>query len=94
MIYIYAYILNLIYSSQKNKEFLTITIHGMKADSSLNAYVTFLLEKMMQQYSGIINQLSEITDQWIANNFREAFKKLSTKMGYKGLACRTTPRYF
>lgn len=66
----------------------------MKADSSLNAYVTFLLEKMMQQYSGIINQLSEITDQWIANNFREAFKKLSTRTDYKGLACRTTPRYF
>lgn len=86
VIYIYAYILNLIYSSQKNKEFLTITIHGMKADSSLNAYVTFLLEKMMQQYSGIINQLSEITDQWIANNFREAFKKIIHQNGLQGLS--------
>jgi hypothetical protein len=77
VIFIYAYILNLIRcSNTQTKNEISIGFEGVQPNSKISKYVDGLLNDLVRVYSGVIAQIEDITNEFITNRFREAYSMM------------------
>ena len=77
VLFVYAYILNLIRSSNapggaagRGK----LGFDGVRPGSKISKYAQAILTTVLKKYSGLIAQIEDITSEFIANRFREAYR--------------------
>jgi hypothetical protein len=74
VLFVFAYILNLIESSQKLPARDEIGFEGVKPRAKISAFADVILTHIMTSRSGVISRISDITSDFITARFKEAFR--------------------
>lgn len=81
VLFVYAYILNLINSSQELSPDRRLGFEGVRPGAKMSAYAKTILETILAKYAGIISRIEDITPEFIADRFREAFRRFVGDVG-------------
>lgn len=83
IIYVYAYILNLIRSSHETSKDINnqIGFEGVTPNSKMSRYAKVILSTITNNYSGLISRIEDITTDFIADRFREAYRSVIGENG-------------
>jgi hypothetical protein len=75
VLYIYAYILNLIQSSESsNKKGAEVGFEGVRPGAKISTYADRVLTVITDTHKGLLSQIEDITTEFIAARFKEAFR--------------------
>ena len=75
VLYIYAYILNLIQSSESsNKKGAEVGFEGVRPGAKISTYADRILTVITDTHKGLLSQIEDITTEFIAARFKEAFR--------------------
>jgi len=82
-LFVYAYVLNLIRSSHDASKPASqrLGFEGVRPNAKTSAYAEKILLTVLKKHSGLISQIEDITPEFIADRFREAYRLL---VGEKG----------
>lgn len=86
ILFVYAYVLNLIQSSHRKYEDANrrIGFEGVRlvtGGSKMSDYADAILTTIRKKYGGIIAQIEDITNEFIAERFREAYRMVIASQG-------------
>ena len=86
-LFVYAYILNLIRSSYdaSKAENRRLGFEGVSPNAKISSYVEKILSTVLTRYSGLISQIEDITPEFIAERFREAYRVIVGEKGHQEL---------
>jgi hypothetical protein len=75
-LFVYAYILNLIRSSHEasKEESRRLGFEGVRPGSKMSKYAEAILSAVLKKYAGLISRIEDITPEFIADRFREAYR--------------------
>lgn len=80
ILYVYAYILNLIASSLTNVK-TSIGFNGVSQNAKVSTYAEHILDHIVNTKKGIISQMQDITAEYIAGKFKEVYRHINGETG-------------
>nr|BCY04549.1 hypothetical protein [Abalone asfa-like virus] len=83
ILFIYAYILNLIRSSNEGK--MKVTLEGVPFGEKISTYVSVIIKLIKKNYFRLIVAQDNMTDEFLINRFREAYKMIIVNNGQQEL---------
>lgn len=88
-LFVYAYILNLIRSSHAAPKEASrrLGFEGVNSGARMSQYAEAILSAVIKKYAGLISRIEDITPEFIADRFREAYRLV---VGEKGAQVLTT----
>ena len=83
VLFVYAYVLNLIRSSNVAGVLQSrrLGFEGVRPGAKMGAYAEAILAAVLRKYSGLVAQVEDITPEFIADRFREAYRLV---VGHEG----------
>jgi hypothetical protein len=75
-LFVYAYVLNLIRSSHaaSEEESRRLGFEGVGRGAPMSKYAEGILSSVLKKYAGLISRIEDITPEFIADRFREAYR--------------------
>jgi len=90
IIFIYAYILNLVRGSNQQNSAgggpIKIDFEGVAPNSKTSEYVNRIMETIAHKNSSLINKIENITNEFIISRFREAYRLVIAMYGGQALS--------
>lgn len=82
-LFVYAYVLNLIRSSHEASKAPSrrLSFEGVRIDAKMSTYAEAILSAILKKYAGVISQIEDITPEFIADRFREAYRLVAGEAG-------------
>lgn len=75
-LFVYAYVLNLIRTSHESAAGASrrLGFENVRPGAAMSAYAQAILTAVLKKYAGVISQIEDITPDFIAERFREAYR--------------------
>jgi hypothetical protein len=75
-LFVYAYVLNLIRSSHEASKEASrrLGFEGVRIGARMSAYAQAILSAVLKKYAGLISRIEDVTPEFIAERFREAYR--------------------
>jgi len=88
IIFVYAYVLNLIRSSRAGSapEQRWVGFEGVRPGAKVSVYAEAVLNTILKRAGAIISRLEDITPEYVADKFKEAFRRI---IGVEGIQVLT-----
>ena len=85
IIFVYAFLLNLIRSSAGDRDG-GVGFEGVRAGAKMHDYARAILQTIARRHRALLAQLEDITEQFVADRFREAYRLVANGVGAQAVA--------